>query len=63
MTVQLDAMTVPIVALTSHQDAFFKEKAIASGVNKVLVKPLTFEKAALLLEEWVDAPVADCIED
>ncbi|MCP3678940.1 MAG: response regulator [Gammaproteobacteria bacterium] len=44
---------VPIVALTAYGDNFFREKALASGMDDFLVKPLTFDTAQILLNKWI----------
>ena len=50
------ALDVPMVALTAYHQAFFREKAMACGMNDLTAKPLTFDMAEQLIRKWVKQP-------
>ena len=47
------ATALPIIALTANKEDAFKEQLLASGMNDVIQKPLTFSLAQTLLEKWL----------
>ncbi len=44
---------LPIVALTAHTDATYRNRCIESGMNSCYTKPLTTEEAKTILENYV----------
>ncbi len=46
--------SIPVIALSGHNDDEFREKAIKSGADDYLVKPLTLESLRLCLNRFVD---------
>lgn len=48
-----DNHTVPIVALTSHDDNEYKNQAIWVGMDSYIIKPLTLEKCKKALKKFV----------
>lgn len=45
--------TVPIVALTAHENTESQEKAIEVGMNSYIVKPLTLEKCKEAIKQYI----------
>lgn len=43
---------VPMIALTSYPDELIRAEALHSGMNDFIAKPLTFNKAKILLGKW-----------
>ena len=50
---QLTGRRVPIVALTAHEAASYRETCLAAGMDDVLSKPYTLEQCAQLLRRWI----------
>ena len=51
---QLDGMSkVPIVAISAHDTADFRNDALAAGCNEYLTKPVDFDRLENLLRELV----------
>jgi two-component system, cell cycle response regulator DivK len=49
---QLDGMTsVPIIAISAHDTADFRNDALAAGCNEYLTKPVDFDRLENLLRE------------
>lgn len=48
-----DNQTVPIVALTTHEDEGYQGEAISVGMNSYMMKPLTTEKCQQALRQYV----------
>lgn len=44
--------TIPIIAMTAHILERDKEQALASGMNKVIAKPITYEALRVVLDDY-----------
>jgi two-component system sensor histidine kinase BarA len=47
------AARVPIVALTAHDAARYRDKCVAADMDDILTKPYTLEDCRRLLQRWV----------
>jgi CheY-like chemotaxis protein/HPt (histidine-containing phosphotransfer) domain-containing protein len=45
---------VPIVALTAHDEAHYREKCLAADIDDILSKPYTIDDCASLLRRWLN---------
>jgi two-component system sensor histidine kinase/response regulator len=45
---------VPIVALTAHEAASYRDICLKSGMDDLLTKPYTFDQCRALLHRWMD---------
>jgi signal transduction histidine kinase/ligand-binding sensor domain-containing protein/CheY-like chemotaxis protein/HPt (histidine-containing phosphotransfer) domain-containing protein len=45
---------VPIIALTAHDEASYREKCLKGGMDDMLSKPCTLEECATVLSRWLD---------
>ncbi|HEX7061361.1 MAG TPA: two-component regulator propeller domain-containing protein [Woeseiaceae bacterium] len=45
---------VPILALTAHDAAHYREKCLAADIDDILSKPYTLEACASLLRHWLE---------
>ena len=52
------ARRVPIVALTAHDAAGYRESCLKAGMDDLLTKPYTFEQCAQLLRRWLGSRAA-----
>jgi CheY-like chemotaxis protein/HPt (histidine-containing phosphotransfer) domain-containing protein len=48
----------PIVALTAHDAARYREKCVAADIDDILSKPYTLEDCRRMLQRWVAGPDA-----
>src|SRR5690606_6488944 len=48
------AARVPIVALTAHDAAHYREKCLAADIDDILSKPYTLEACASLVRYWLE---------
>ena len=49
---------VPIVAITAHQAASYRDACLTAGMDDILSKPYTFEECARLIARFLPPPVA-----
>jgi len=54
-TAQNTSYNVPIIAMTAHAMAGYREKCIKSGMNDYISKPIDREKVLETIEKWVFA--------
>lgn len=47
---------VPIIALTAHDGARYRDDCVASGMDDLLCKPYTLARCAVLLRAWIKTP-------
>jgi signal transduction histidine kinase/CheY-like chemotaxis protein/HPt (histidine-containing phosphotransfer) domain-containing protein len=52
------ARRTPIVALTAHDSAHYRDSCLAAGMDDVLSKPYTLEQCAQLLQRWTRSAVS-----
>lgn len=45
---------VTVIALTAHNKAFAEEDSIKSGMDDIIVKPITNEKITQILDKWIN---------
>jgi signal transduction histidine kinase/ligand-binding sensor domain-containing protein/CheY-like chemotaxis protein/HPt (histidine-containing phosphotransfer) domain-containing protein len=48
---------IPIIALTAHEDARYREISLVAGMDDFLGKPYTLEQCATLLHKWIKKPM------
>lgn len=48
-----EGFTLPVIAMTAHAMASFREECIQKGMNGVLSKPFTIEQLRNILEKWL----------
>jgi signal transduction histidine kinase/ligand-binding sensor domain-containing protein/CheY-like chemotaxis protein/HPt (histidine-containing phosphotransfer) domain-containing protein len=51
---EADESHVPIIALTAHDGARYREQCAAAGMNDLLCKPYTLAQCAELLQTWIN---------